>query len=222
MDWTSFWVHKHDDIWVGIIVLFIGWLAAEAYRRLRRKRERAENAASVKQEASPQMNQSFNPTITINSPSLPFPEPQALKNPSLSQIDLQNIEKTRSLLSSAIEQLRGEHFQLRFRWHLQPFLYSFIKETAGPDYGFLDHDLEQLRQELRAQISLLQDRVARYSHGLAGDETERMFWAQKPPPGNDLTAEIRAMDKRQYEVHQIAQEVCKRYDQLILAARRKA
>ncbi len=84
-------------------------------------------------------------------------------------------------------------------------------------------ELEQIRQSLYKTITLLQDRVARYSQGLEkDDDPERRFWMQSPPSGGNSLAELSAMDERRSEVMNIAQQACKEYDQLVLTARRKA
>lgn len=121
----------------------------------------------------------------------------------------------------AIMQLRSQQFWPRFEWGLDEPLLRFLQEDTGPEHGFLDGQLENLRQQLHEQVSLLMDRVYRYSeslpessHSTAEDRRFRLLRKQD-------SEQIASYDARRNELYEAAKNVCRIYDDLVLTARRK-
>ncbi|MBV9676895.1 MAG: HNH endonuclease [Acidobacteriaceae bacterium] len=73
----------------------------------------------------------------------------------------------------AVYQLRHEPFGSTFRWEAGDALREFLNEREGPEYEFLDTELEQLRVDLRKCILELIDAIATNTfiarHSTAGD-----------------------------------------------------
>jgi hypothetical protein len=121
-----------------------------------------------------------------------------------------------------IMQLRNKQFWSRFEWSLDELLAGFLREDAGPEHGFLDEQLESLRQELHGYVSLLLDRVHRYSEPPSsltrgGGAEDRHFRFLSKGPNEDIAR----YDARRNELYEAAKNVCRIYDDLILTARRK-
>jgi hypothetical protein len=136
--------------------------------------------------------------------------------------DRKTLKEFRKLLPNegAIQQLRNQQFFSRFPWDAaaDAVLSSFLQD-AGPDHGFLDEQLEELRRQLHEAINLLLDRVRRYSDPLSeisdgSSGAFRMFWKLD-------NEDIAAYDARRNEVFEAANRVCALYDGLVLTARRK-
>jgi hypothetical protein len=132
--------------------------------------------------------------------------------------DQQTLKALTKLLSNhgGIMQLRNQPFQSRFLWNADEILLSFQQLDTGPDHGFLDKQLEGLRQQLHEAIALLLDRVHRYSDlsGGTSDQQFRVFWRM----GDE---NIATYDARRNEVFEAAKSVCDIYDDLVLTARRR-
>jgi hypothetical protein len=135
--------------------------------------------------------------------------------------DQKTLEALKQLLPNegGIMQLRNQSFWGRFPWDADAVLISFLQRDTGPEHGFLDEHLEGLRQQLHETITLLLDRVHRYSDppskiSDASSGNFRFFWKQD-------NESIATYDARRNEVFEAAKRVCGIYDDLVLTARRK-
>ncbi len=143
-------------------------------------------------------------------------------------VDVSSDQKTIAALKKllpnegGIAEIRNQPFWGKFPWPVDSLLISFLQGNTGPENGFLDEHLEQLRRQLQEAIEVLLDRVRRYSDPpdlpLYASDTEgagyRYFWKRD---GEDIAS----YDARRNEVFEAAKAVCNAYDDLILTARRK-
>lgn len=134
--------------------------------------------------------------------------------------DEKTLEELRKLLPNegGIMQLRDQPFLSRFLWNADSILRSFLQMDSGPEHGFLDYDLEQIRGHLHKAVATLLDLVYRYSVELP-EGTESGKFRYFSPLGK--IEDMPAFDKRRNEVSEAARKVCSVYDDLVLTARRK-
>jgi uncharacterized protein YukE len=117
-----------------------------------------------------------------------------------------------------IEFLRTFSFGNAYRGDFMDPLYAFIDLRGGPEYEFIDIELEKLRKDLRAAIqaflSLLHKNTFR-QQGIGGDHT-----LSRIPDEWEMT-QGRRYHQAITDLNAAAGEVCKTYDDLVRNARAK-
>lgn len=150
-----------------------------------------------------------------------FLTPEFSPPKDISSTDQRTLATLQQLLPNegGIMKLRNQSFWGRFAWDSDAVLVWFLQQDTGPDHGFLDERLEELRLQLHEAIKLLLDRVHRYSDlpskiSDVASEKFRFFWKGE-------NEDIATYDGRRNEVLEAAKKVCEIYDNLVLTARRK-
>jgi hypothetical protein len=103
-----------------------------------------------------------------------------------------------------IMQLRHQSFSSRFPWDADADLRSFLNVDSGPDHGFLDEQLEERRQQLHGAITMLLDRVYRYSDPPSKTSSGKFrvflwwtpFFGQKKTPSLDRAAALKMKESQ--------------------------
>jgi hypothetical protein len=131
--------------------------------------------------------------------------------------DESTLQALQALLPTGdIAQLRVRQFWSDFKWEFDNVLIAFQQWGLVAEHRFLDYELEEIHRRLRDAVSILFDKVHRYSEPLPGGGDARGF----SPIGQ--ISDMAEFEGHRNEVYEAARRVCTLYDDLVLTARRKS
>jgi hypothetical protein len=117
--------------------------------------------------------------------------------------------------NGSIRFIRTNNFEFPFRDKSLDDIDFFFNDRNGPDYEFLDPELETVRQKFRGACEALLSVLATQTFPTNNPDWQSVpdDWAE----GKDPKRFHRAVD----EIHTAAETVCRTYDELVRLARRK-